>query len=67
MVPKIFQFAICLFIVFVLSRCTVHFVLEKLIQQIGAEVDVWVLRMGQLDRWGDFGLGRVARQQAGRL
>ena len=44
-----------------------HFVLEKLIQQLGDEIDVWVLRMGQLDRWGDFGLGQVARRQAGRL
>ena len=54
-------------IVFVLSRRAGYSVSEKLILQKEAEVNMWVLMMGRLDRWGGFGLGRWARQNVGRL
>lgn len=53
-------------IIFVLSRHAGQSVLEELIQQIVVEGEMWVLRLGQLDSWGGFGLGRVARQKTGR-
>ena len=58
-------FFCCIF--FVLSRRAGHSVSDKLILQKEAEVNMSVLMMGRLDRWGGFGLGRWARQTVGRL